>query len=92
MAAKTTVLVTGINGYIGAHVALNLLQAGYHVLGAVRSAAKGAAILKQKHFTPYADRLTFIEIADISKPGAYDDAVKGHVLLSASTYITFYSQ
>ncbi|OKL62335.1 hypothetical protein UA08_02287 [Talaromyces atroroseus] len=71
------VLVTGINGYIGAHVALSLLQAGYQVRGAVRSAAKGERLRQQPHFKGYADQLTFVEVTDISKPGAYDDAVKG---------------
>jgi nucleoside-diphosphate-sugar epimerase len=75
-ASSDTVLVTGINGYIGAHVALSLLQAGYKVRGAVRSAAKGERLRQRPHFQRYADRLTFVEVTDISKPGAYDDAVK----------------
>ena len=40
------VLVTGISGYIGAHVAAKLLADGYRVRGTVRSLGKGQRILK----------------------------------------------
>ena len=35
-----TVLVTGITGFVGSHVALSALRAGYNVRGAVRSLEK----------------------------------------------------
>lgn len=41
VAAPASVLVTGITGYIGAHVAHAYLSAGFQVRGTVRSAAKG---------------------------------------------------
>ena len=40
------VLVTGISGYIGAHVAAKLLADGHRVRGTVRSLGKGQRILK----------------------------------------------
>jgi len=40
-----TVLVTGISGYIGSHVAWKCLEQGFHVRGTVRSLGKGQRIL-----------------------------------------------
>ncbi|KAK0541540.1 hypothetical protein OC835_000008 [Tilletia horrida] len=47
------VLVTGCTGYIGAAVALDLLQHGYRVRGTVRSLAKFDRLLAQPAFAPY---------------------------------------
>ena len=41
-----TVLVTGITGYIGSHVAAKLVGAGYDVRGTVRALGKGRRVLK----------------------------------------------
>ena len=41
-----TVLVTGISGYIGSHVAVKLLEQGFKVRGTVRALGKGQRILK----------------------------------------------
>ena len=40
------VLVTGISGYIGSHVAAKLIEQGYEVRGTVRALGKGQRILK----------------------------------------------
>ncbi|MFT6073271.1 MAG: dihydroflavonol-4-reductase [Yoonia sp.] len=39
-----TVLLTGAPGYIAKHIALQLLEAGYHVRGAVRELGRGAEV------------------------------------------------
>ena len=77
----TTVLLTGASGYIGKHIALQLLDAGYSVRASVRSLGKGdevrAAVqpfLKNK--IDLTTKLSFVEL-DLEKDGGWDDALKG---------------
>jgi len=71
----TKVLVTGANGYLATWVVRKYLEAGYSVRGAVRSLSK-SAFLKDK-FAQYGDRLELVAVEDITKDGAFDEAVKG---------------
>lgn len=63
------VVVTGITGYVAAHVALTLLTKGYSVRGTVRSQSKADEFSKLPHFKNYADtkQLTFFIIEDVAK-------------------------
>jgi len=63
---NTKVLVSGANGYIGMWVVRTLLEQGYTVRGAVRSAEKGKRL--RDHFHSYGDKveLTVVE-EDITK-------------------------
>ncbi|KII83918.1 hypothetical protein PLICRDRAFT_46683 [Plicaturopsis crispa FD-325 SS-3] len=73
----STVLVTGFTGYIGSHVAHQLLQAGYTVRGTTRSAAK-ATFLREKFTREFGEgRLEVVEIPDVTVEGALDEAIKG---------------
>ncbi|KAI9285101.1 putative cinnamoyl-CoA reductase [Umbelopsis sp. AD052] len=70
------VLVTGVNGFIATHVAIQLLQAGYSVTGTVRSQAK-ADVLQEFIPTKYgSDKFNIIITEDMEKEGAFDEAVK----------------
>ncbi|KAI0716798.1 NAD dependent epimerase/dehydratase [Earliella scabrosa] len=69
------VLVTGINGFIAGWIAKELLEHGFSVRGTVRSLDKAAPIAKA--LASYSDRLEFVSVEDITKPGAFDEAVKG---------------
>lgn len=71
------VLVTGVNSYLGSHVADQLLRAGYRVRGTVRSLTKaeGLRALWEKEFGP--GRFEAVVVEEMSKPGAFDNAVKG---------------
>lgn len=42
--AKETVLVTGVSGYVGGHIALQLPQNHYGVAGSVRNTSKADAV------------------------------------------------
>lgn len=69
------VLVTGANGYLATWVVKKYLEAGYSVRGTVRSLSK-SAFLNDK-FAHYGERFELVVVEDITKDGAFDEAVKG---------------
>ena len=69
------ILVTGVTGFIGAHVADQFLQAGYVVVGTTRKAHK-ADKLKQYFLNKYGKKFEVYESGDIEQEGAFDNAVK----------------
>ncbi|TFK23744.1 D-lactaldehyde dehydrogenase [Coprinopsis marcescibilis] len=69
------VLVTGANGYIAVWVVRRLLEKGYSVRGTVRSEDKGRHL--KEYFSTYGDKLEIVIVPDITKEGAFDEAVKG---------------
>ncbi|KII86215.1 hypothetical protein PLICRDRAFT_114782 [Plicaturopsis crispa FD-325 SS-3] len=73
--APAKILVSGANGYIAIWVVRNLLEKGYSVRGTVRSAAKGKHL--QEIFKEYGDKHEVVVVEDITKEGAFDEAVKG---------------
>ncbi|KAI0260966.1 D-lactaldehyde dehydrogenase [Gloeopeniophorella convolvens] len=75
VAAPAKVLVSGANGYLAVWVVEKYLEAGYSVRGTVRSLTK-SAFLKDT-FAKYADRFELVAVEDITKEGAFDEAVKG---------------
>lgn len=73
----STVLVTGVNGYIGSHVADQLLLAGYKVRGTARDAfkAKWAQEFFDKRYG--AGKFESVVVPNMNVEGAYDEATKG---------------
>lgn len=70
------ILVTGVNGLIASHVAEQCLNVGYRVRGTTRDAKKNSWIKKVESFSkPGAFEL--FEVKDMTKDGAFDEAVKG---------------
>jgi nucleoside-diphosphate-sugar epimerase len=71
------VLVTGVNGWLGSHVADQFLQAGYRVRGTTRDLKKAEALKEfwEKQYGP--DKLELVVVKDMSHDGAFDEAVKG---------------
>lgn len=77
----STILVTGANGYIGTHVADQLILAGYKVRGTTRDAAKIKWV--QEHFDKKYGTGEFesVVVPTMTAEGAYDEAVKGEVII-----------
>ncbi|KAH6907385.1 hypothetical protein BKA70DRAFT_1563288 [Coprinopsis sp. MPI-PUGE-AT-0042] len=69
------VLVTGANGYVALWITKVLLERGNSVRAAVRSQNKAQHL--QELFKPYGDKLEIFVVPDMTKDGAWDDAVKG---------------
>lgn len=72
----STVLVTGASGFIGSHVVAEFIKHGYKVRGTVRSEAKGkwlTTLFDKEHPGAF----SYAIVPDISKSGAFDEAVKG---------------
>lgn len=80
MAPNDLVLITGASGHIGFRTLIFALKAGYRVRAAVRSSLKADTILTNptlKALNLPESALSFVTIADLTAPGAHDDAVKG---------------
>lgn len=73
----STILVTGVNGLIGSHVADQLIKFGYKVRGTVREPSKHKWIedLFEKSYGP--GKIELVSVKDMAVEGAFDEAVKG---------------
>ncbi|KAI5478174.1 ketoreductase [Pseudohyphozyma bogoriensis] len=69
------VLVTGASGYIGAETCLEFLRQGFSIRQALRTQAQADAWSEK--FPEYASRVEFAIVPDITKPGAFDEAIVG---------------
>ncbi|KAJ5964241.1 NAD-dependent epimerase/dehydratase [Penicillium vulpinum] len=83
------ILITGASGFIATHIVRDFLHAGYHVRGTVRSSA--TAELVRQSFSQFAPQLSLVIVNDMSKPGAFDEAVQGvqGVIHTASPFQVF---
>ena len=70
-----SVFVSGATGFIAQHIVGQLLDQSYKVIGTVRSQAKADKLKGQFGNNP---NLTLEIVEDISKPKAFDEAIKKH--------------
>ncbi|KAG8912578.1 methylglyoxal reductase (NADPH-dependent) gre2 [Tulasnella sp. 417] len=68
----STVLLTGVNGFVAATILKKLLERGHTVVGTVRSQSKTTFL--RDRFGDYVDseKLRFAVVEDITVPGAFD--------------------
>ncbi|KAH7254328.1 uncharacterized protein BKA55DRAFT_689828 [Fusarium redolens] len=73
----STILVTGVNGFIGSHVANEFLQRGYNVRGTTRDTSR-AAWIKDLFYQQYGkENFSLCPVADLTSPHAFDEVIKG---------------
>ena len=70
------VLLTGISGWIAKHIAIELLNSGYEVLGTVRN--QNSLDKTKKTLGEYVstDKLSFVEL-DLLKDDGWNEAAQG---------------
>jgi nucleoside-diphosphate-sugar epimerase len=71
------VLVTGVSGYIGSHVAEQLIVAGYKVRGTSRTSLKAQWLVDYLDKKFGSGKIDIVEVPDMVQDGAYDAAVVG---------------
>lgn len=87
--AKSTVLVTGITGYIAAETAYQLLEKGYRVRGTVRSVKNESKLAPIRALHPAGEtNLEFVE-ANLNSEEGWEEAMSGvdYILHLASPYV-----
>ncbi|KAI1375628.1 putative cinnamoyl-CoA reductase [Hypoxylon crocopeplum] len=77
--SSPNLLITGANGFVGFKVLISALKDGYTVRAAVRSSEKSKALSSHPKIVALGmpDKLSFVEVPDICREGAYDEAIKG---------------
>jgi dihydroflavonol-4-reductase len=71
------VLLTGVSGFLGSHIAIQLLNKGYQVIGTLRDKKRIPSLQKAlAPHTAHLDRLEFRE-ADLLDAGAWDSLCQG---------------
>ena len=72
------ILVTGVNGLIGSHVANQLLAYNYHVRGTVRNLKENAWMVPffEKKFNRKG-RFELVEVNEMADEGAFDSVMRG---------------
>lgn len=73
----STVLVTGVNGFIGSHIADQLLLSGYKVRGTVRDASRAQWVQELFDAKYGSGKFELFVVPQMGVDGAFDDAVKG---------------
>ncbi|KAL8859805.1 MAG: hypothetical protein Q9178_003637 [Gyalolechia marmorata] len=71
-----SVEITGSSGFLGFHILVSTLSAGYRVLATVSRKEEADHILSTRSIRKLGDNLTFVTIPDIAADGSLAEAVK----------------
>ena len=81
LASGSLVLVTGVNGFIGSHVANQLLLAGFRVRGTTRDPPKSTWLSTLFDDKYGKGKFEMVQVTDIGQEGAFDQVLKGTVVI-----------
>ncbi|KAF2633539.1 aldehyde reductase [Macroventuria anomochaeta] len=73
----STIVVTGCSGFIGSHVAEQVLAAGYKVRGTSRDAKKNKWLKDHFNNKHGEGKFELVSVPDLTAKDAFEDAVKG---------------
>lgn len=73
----SVVLVTGVNGFLGSHVAKQFLEFGYKVRGTVRDPAKNSWLSNAFDNQYGQGNFELVKLADMTSEEALKEVVKG---------------
>ncbi|KAG6353785.1 hypothetical protein INS49_005265 [Diaporthe citri] len=71
------IVVSGVNGFIGSHVADQTLAAGFRVRGTTRSLRRNAWVWEYFKNKYGSEVFELLEVPDVTIDGAFDSALKG---------------
>ena len=71
------VVISGVSGFIGSHVADQVLAAGYKVRGTTRSVERNAWVVEYFRTKYGAASFELVEVPDMEAEGAFNMAVFG---------------
>lgn len=72
------IVISGVTGFIGSHVADQALAAGYRVRGTTRSVQRGAWAERYFRHKYGPDSFGLVEVPDMAAENAFGDAAKGN--------------
>lgn len=72
------VVVSGVSGFIGSHVADQVLAAGYKVHGTTRSVQKSSWVEEMFQKKYGTSNFTLFEVPDMAAEDAFEQVVKGN--------------
>ncbi|XP_069180968.1 uncharacterized protein [Procambarus clarkii] len=75
--SEEVILVTGVSGYLGSHIAKLLQEEGYKVRGTVRSLENEAKLEVLRNLVPDAKFPLELVAADLTKDEGWDKAIEG---------------
>ncbi|RDW84103.1 uncharacterized protein DSM5745_04429 [Aspergillus mulundensis] len=73
----STVVVVGVNGYIGVETCEKLLQAGFRVRGTVRDVERHNGWMHALFDKTWSGRFELVQVRDFQENDAFDDAFQG---------------
>ncbi|KAF2769700.1 NAD(P)-binding protein [Teratosphaeria nubilosa] len=75
--SKSTILITGATGHLGSRTLITALEHGYKCRILLRDLTKAEKIRKLASVQPFLDDMQFVEVQDITRQDASNEAIQG---------------